>query len=935
MKKQMGRGMVLILFLVAMSAFLLPRSAEAETMKRTVRIGYIDYEGFIVQEQEGSYEGYGVDYLNAIGEITGWNYEYVYDTWENHMEALKEGRLDFICHAQKTPEREVDYIFSQYSVGAETNVLYARKDDSRYYYDDFRYMDGIRVALLEGSYQNDEFDDFARMKGFSYEAVYYETSKECFDALDAGLTDAVAMGSMAGKEGYKVLSRFGSAPCYIMAGKANQTLMMELSMAQGELLAEDPSFQADLFTDYYKNSAAEVDLLFTREEMEYISNSDAITVGQLIARYPISYTGEDGLYGINEDILKKISEMSGLDLHSVPLEAGESPVAAAKSGKYDVVMGTIDNLKYRNDAEIVLSKPYMKGTLAMVMRPGEVFNPGGEAVVGLKHSFQYMQEYIEEKYPNFKIKYYDDNETILRDLTEGKVDIMTENVYVIEYLLQKPMYEKLEIVSTTYIEEENCFVALNDEDDMLMDILNRCISHFSEESMNEIILQNTSAKPYKLTIADMAYKYRIEFVIIAGLLLTCFVLLGMTAIFRQRHAKQMENKNEQLAVAVTVAENANQAKSRFLSQMSHEIRTPMNAIVGITNIAKEHMKEPDKMSYYLEKIAASSEVLLHIINDVLDMSAIESGKIRIDSSPFDLKACLQGVFEMYETQCKNKEIEFSLQTDIQHTMVIGDSLRVNQILLNLISNALKFTGRGGKITIKATEKQVNENVAFMEFTIEDTGCGMSEEMLKRLYQPFEQESVDIARKFGGSGLGTTIAKALIELMEGAIEVESVQGKGTTFFIDIPFEIFGEAPADREENGGWDFAAYDFSGCRVLLVEDNELNAEIAGELLEQVHLQVDYAVNGAEGVKMFEESEPGTYQIILMDVQMPVMDGWEATKAIRKGKHPEGTSVPIYAMTANAFREDVAVSLSSGMNGHIAKPIDTKTLYQVLERELK
>lgn len=925
---------IMLLFVTVCSGIMLPERAEAEERKKTITVGYMAFDKFIEKEPDGTMTGMAVDYLNAIGEINGWRYEYVYGNWEELLDGVKNGTIDFLAPAQKTEQREEDYLFSQYSPGVESGILYARIDDERFYYDDFENLDGIRVALMGESYLNEEFEQFAAEKGFSYVPVYYEDVRNCFEALDAKETDAVVIGNLAGKEGYKVLSRVGSISWYFISGKENTGLMAEFNQAQGKLLAEDPSLAGELYEKYYGNTAAENDLLFTREEMEYIRTAGTIRVGQLIGRYPLSSMGDGTLSGINEDILKEISEMSGLDLKSVPLEQGVSTLSAVKTGKYDLVMGTVDNSRWRNDEAVTLSKDYMEGAMAMVTRPGEIFGPEDKAVVGIKRSFQVMQEYVEKNYPEYTIKYYDDYESILDEMLKGNVDIMIESIYVIDYLLQKPKYEKLEIVSSGYMEEKNCFIALSGENDMLISILNRCISHLSEENLNKIILQNTSAKPYKLTIYDMVYKYRIELAIIVFLLAICFALFGFTTIFRQRHAKMMKAKNEQLAVAVTVAENANQAKSRFLSQMSHEIRTPMNAIVGITNIAKNHLSEPEKMEHYLEKIGSSSQLLLHIINDVLDMSAIESGKLKIDKSAFDLEQCMQEIYEIYEPQCRNKGIKLSLYVNIDHPVVNGDSLRVNQIMLNLISNAVKFTKKGGRIAIKVIEKQVNENIVFMEFSIEDTGCGMNKEMLERLYQPFEQESTATARKYGGSGLGTAIAKALTELMEGAIQVESEPGEGTIFYVDIPFEIDTELEEVQEEFGK-ETEFYDFSGSRVLLVEDNELNAEIAKELLEQVKLTVDYAENGAEGLRQLEESEPGTYDLILMDVQMPVMDGWEATKAIRKSTHPDGATIPIYAMTANAFREDVAVSLSSGMNGHIAKPIDTRLLYQVLEKVLK
>lgn len=938
MRKYKNKILSMILLLtMLLPGFSLSLEAAADMdSNQVIRIGYIDYDGFIVEEEDGSFSGYGVEYLAAISNYTGWTYEYVYDSWENHLEALKRGEIDFLCHAQKTKEREADYIFSEYSVGAESNVLYARKDDERFYYEDFEVIDGITVALLSDSYQNTEFEEYAKLKGFTYNAVYYNTSQDCFTALDEGTVDAVAMGSVANVEGYKVLCRFGSAPFYFMTGNQNTELMATLNLAQGTLTDEDFDFQTELFEKYYGDSAAETDILFTREEMEYIKNAGVIKVGQLIARYPISYLKDEELLGINEDILERISQMSGLNLVSCPLKEGESPVTAVKNKEYDLVMGTIDNEHYREDPQLQLTKPFMESTIGMVMRPDEKFDENKEYVVGLKPSFQFMQEYLAENYPQFEIVYYEDNESILSAVVSGDVDIMVENIYVIDYLLQKPKFEKMKTVPTTYMEEKNCFVALKGENDQLMSIINRCIKYISDEELNKIILENTSAKPYQLTLGDMAYKYRTPFMAIVFLLVMCFALSIMISISRQRHATQIENKNEQLADAVIAAESANQTKSRFLSQMSHEIRTPMNAIVGISGIAREHMGEPEKMEYYLDKIDVSSKVLLNIINDVLDMSAIESGKIKIDYAPFNIKEALQDIFEIYSPQCKAKGIELSLFADISHPMLVGDALRVNQILLNLISNAYKFTEKGGKINIIAMEKQVNENIAFLEFMIEDTGCGMSKEMLERLFKPFEQESAKTAKKYGGSGLGTSIAKGLIEMMEGAIDVASIPGEGTTFYVDIPFEIYGdESMADGKEHRAPNPEDYDFTGYKVLLVEDNELNAEIARELLEMVHLQVDHAINGAEGVEMFERSTAGTYGMILMDIQMPVMDGWEATKAIRKSNHPEGATIPIYAMTANAFREDVSASLSAGMDGHIAKPIDTKLLYATMQKVLK
>jgi signal transduction histidine kinase/CheY-like chemotaxis protein/ABC-type amino acid transport substrate-binding protein len=398
---------------------------------------------------------------------------------------------------------------------------------------------------------------------------------------------------------------------------------------------------------------------------------------------------------------------------------------------------------------------------------------------------------------------------------------------------------------------------------------------------------------------------------------------------KDAHAKDL------LQNAVDQAETANKSKSEFLARMSHEIRTPLNAIIGLATIARNYDNDPDKVEDCLTKIDSSSRVLLSLINDILDMSAIENHKMKLSEIPFDLLTTLTNLRDIYVPQCKGKKITFTAHFDIPDAMVLGDELRVSQILLNLLSNAYKFTNEGGKILFEASRTSVSNKKVYYRFSVKDNGVGMSEEMQKRLFKPFEQENAETAQKYGGSGLGLSIVKSLVEMMNGTISAVSSQRKGTTFTVDLPFAL-DEEQTERviNEKKDVELPTYDFHGAKVLLAEDNAINREIACELLKMVNLLCVCVTNGQEAVKAFSAAKEGEYQLILMDIQMPIMNGYEATKAIRSLKRGDATSIPIYAMTANAYSEDVTHALSAGMNGHIAKPIDPPTLYRTIAESL-
>ncbi|MEG1050141.1 MAG: ATP-binding protein, partial [Oscillospiraceae bacterium] len=403
-----------------------------------------------------------------------------------------------------------------------------------------------------------------------------------------------------------------------------------------------------------------------------------------------------------------------------------------------------------------------------------------------------------------------------------------------------PHYETLEIVSAYYLDEKTGFATLATTDRRFISIINKSIDVISDDMLNQFVTDNTLGKPYKMTFGDVVYKYKASLTAVTTLVLACMILLGSIATIKQKNLKQINAKNTELVKAIAQAEQASSAKSQFLARMSHEIRTPMNAIVGLTAITKQHADDQERVLENMDKISSSSKILLNLINDVLDMSAIENAKLKIATAPFDFKQLMHSVTLMYYGQCKQKDIEFvSRINTLTDEVLIGDSLRVHQVLLNLLSNALKFTDEGGKISLSVTQTPHSDTQTFLRFEIADNGCGMSQEMISRIFTAFEQETATTAQKYGGSGLGMSITKNLVDLMHGAITVESEKGVGTTFTVDLPFGI----PEHRQE-----YTGKNFSDIKALVVDDDGETCEYTSIVLDRLKVKHDCATSGEEAL---------------------------------------------------------------------------------------
>lgn len=415
-------------------------------------------------------------------------------------------------------------------------------------------------------------------------------------------------------------------------------------------------------------------------------------------------------------------------------------------------------------------------------------------------------------------------------------------------------------------------------------------------------------------------------------MLLVFVICGVLVLLMAMDGAYLMSINRRLRETAALAERASDAKKQFLSSMSHDIRTPMNAVLGMTDIARRNVSDPECVTDCLNKVTIAGNHLLTLINDILDISKVESGRMRLNPSSFSLERSIASIEDMIRPQLFEKHIEYSgTYTDIPCKYIIADELRVNQVLINLLTNSIKYTKPGGKVSLTLREERIpgNDNMIRLIFVVEDNGIGMSDEFQKTMYETFSRATNSQINKIQGSGLGLAIVRQMVDLMKGTISCDSKPGVGTRFTVTLEFPV-AETPV--ETSGDSENGNVDISGMSVLVAEDNDLNWEIIATMLEEYGVKCFRSENGQECIDMLTGSKDGTYDVILMDIQMPIMNGREATKVIRQNEREYVRSIPIVAMTADAFAEDVQACLDCGMDGHISKPVNIQRVLQFLNK---
>ena len=1065
---------VMLSLLLLLSA-VLPVKAAAETASaKVVRVGSFE-DTFNYVNEKGARKGYGYELLETLSGYTGWQFEYVTCDWSDCFEKLKNGEIDIIGGISYTEDRTQEMLFSDEPMGVEKYYLYADLARADISASDFKTLNGKKIGVLMGTEPEVMLAEWEEKYGLKTEHVNISNNEDVKQKLANHEIDCFVSleESFWAERGISTITRVGESGIYYAINKNRPDIKEELDDAMRALDEAVPFYTADLYKRYFSMDYTPI---LTGEEKAWLRKHGAIRMGFLASDSGVSTfdpaTGE--FTGVITDYIQFAADCLGnqeLEFQLVGYDSKEAELDALKSGEIDMIFHCDQNPNLAEEYHFACTNTTWTSNL-MAVTNKQHFNENNVNRIAVPQNKLSLKKYLAFYYPQWEIVDCDTQEDAARLVKDGQADCFVTGISSENKYSKKYSFYSVPLVNPV----RSCF-AVNSGNRSLLSILNKTIKAMPVNMLaGALAMYKSSARKVTLSdfIKDNFFKVMlISSIAVAVVLLTILMLLQKARkaeAAARKAASETQELNAKLQVAVEKAESANRAKSTFLSNMSHDIRTPMNAIIGFTTLALSNIDDTDRVKDYLGKTLASSNHLLSLINDVLDMSRIESGKIHLEEVEVNLSDVLHDLKTIVSGQIYAKQLELYMDVmDVTDEDVYCDKTRLNQILLNLLSNAIKFTPAGGTVSVRVRQLAGRvRGCGQYEFRIKDNGIGMSQEFAQKIFEPFERERTSTVSRIQGTGLGMAITKNIVDMMGGTIEVQTAQGKGTEFTVCVPMRaqteqrpvekiteleglkalvvdddfntcdsvtkmlvkvgmraewtLSGKAAVLRarqalemravyhaylidwrlpDMNGievtrqirslhddtpiiiltayDWSdieveakaagvtaFCAKpmfmsdlretlmsalgqksadavqgllpeknaDFKGKHILLVEDNELNREIAQEILREYGFLVDSAENGAVAVEKVSTAAPGSYDLVLMDVQMPIMDGYTATRKIRALDDPARAKLPILAMTANAFDEDRRNALESGMNGFLSKPIVIDDLMQELHKIL-
>ena len=939
MQTLMRKSVCAMLCLLLLLSVVLPVKAAAETAPvKVVRVGSFE-DTFNYCNEKGARKGYGYELLETLSGYTGWQFEYVTCDWSDCFEKLENGEIDIMGGISYTEDRAEEMLFSDEPMGEEKYYLYADLSRADISASDFKILDGKKIGVVMGTEPEVMLTEWEEKYGIKTQHVNISNNEDVKQKLANHEIDCFVSleESYWAELGISTITRVGKSSIYYVLNKDRPDLKEELDNAMRALDEEAPFYTADLCKKYF---SLDYKPILTGEEKAWLRKHGAIRMGFLTSDSGVSTydpaTGE--ITGTIIDYIQFAADCLGnqeLEFQLVGYDDKEAELNALKSGEIDMIFHFDQSPNLAEEYRVARTNTtWTANMMAVTNKP--LFTENQANRVAVPHNKISLTRYIAFYYPQWEIVDCDTQEDAIKLVKDGQADC-----FIIGVGSEAKYSKNYGFYSVPLPNPANSCFAVKSGNRSLLSILNKTIKAMPANMLtSSLAMHKSSAR--KVTLSDFI-KDNFFMVLLVGSIAVAAVLLTILKLLQKarkaeaaarKAANDTQELNAKLQVAVENAESANRAKSTFLFNMSHDIRTPMNAIIGYADLASRHLDDPAKLEKYMENIQVCGQNLLMLLNNVLDLARIENDKTEMEYSVSDVEKDFRNCIAMFRNQADSKGQTLTVTTHLLHPYVYVDIPHLTEVCTNLVSNAVKYTGAGGTICCDITQKPgKKEGWCDTVVTVADNGIGISQEFQKHIFEPFERERTSTVSKVEGSGIGMGIVKKLVGLMGGTVAVESKIGVGSTFTVTIPCRIASEdeTQAKRETNPSDQKC---LCGTRILLTEDNDLNAEIATELLQEEGCTVDRAKDGVECVDMLEKAVNGTYQLILMDIQMPVMNGYDAARKIRRLDDPQKANIPIIAMTANAFTEDRQAALDAGMNDHIAKPINMNILVPTIQKYL-
>ena len=945
-KKSTVLGAGIFVVLVIWIILTVPcRAAETdndEKQSQIIRVGSFE-DTFDYVDKNGVRRGYGYELMQALAGYTGWKFEYVKCDWSNCFDKLENGEIDIMGDISYTDERAQRMLFSDEAMGEEKYILYADLADMDIGMSDFKSLDGKRIGVLMGTEPEIMLTQWENKNGIHTEHVNVNNNDDvekklanqeidCFVSLEE---------SIWSEQGISSITTMGKSGIYFAINKERSDIKTELDYAMRQLDQESPFFKADLYKKYFTLDYCQI---LTGEEKSWLEEHGDIRIG-FLNNDPAIFSRDEAtekLTGMLAEYTSYAKDCLGnraLKFYMQEYDSYDEMTQALQNCEIDVVFYAGRNPDFAEKNGYALTNTAWTYSLMAVTDEGK-FDENRVYTVAVPKEKDALKQHIAFGYPQWKLVDYDSLEDAADMVMNEKADcFLIGTSQALRYDNNRD-FKSVPLTKTM----EACF-AVRGGEGTLLSILNKTLKAMPSDMLTSALAIYDSTED-KVTFWDFVKDNMFAFFVAIGFFSLSIISIIFVLLRKARKAEAVaklaandtQKLNDKLEIALKKAEDASLAKTRFLNNMSHDIRTPMNAILGYAQIMEDELnrKEMPEVSEHLEKLQQSGNLLLSIINNVLDMARIESGRMELDENYCRIEDVWKSLFAVFDENAMKKNIALHYAMNVEHEHVLTDVTKVKEILVNILSNAIKYTPAGGSVMVDVDELPCDESgYMIVKIRVSDTGIGMSQDYQTKIFEAFTREQNTTKSKIAGTGLGMSIVKKYVDLLGGTINVESELGKGSTFTVTLKHRIADESYYVKKHIEEPGTGSEILEGRNILLAEDNDLNAEIAEAILERAGLKTERVEDGIQCVNRIMEMPVGTYDMILMDIQMPKMDGYKATQAIRNLPDRDKACIPIIAMTANAFVEDKRDAIAAGMNGHIAKPIQVDKLLSMLAEVIR